>query len=167
MTSFNNLSEDEVIQLIHKATSKSSELDPLATHLFNQHTALIIALKQPWSEYLMTCLQIWTLYYGLPDSLIQKLQHAQNAADHLVCQVKQYDHITPVLKSLHWLPVKHRIEFKILLITFKAMNWCAPTYISSLLKQYIPSGSLWSDSHLKLFSVPKIRYKSFGVGYSV
>ena len=97
------------------------------------------------------------LYYGLPDSLIQKLQHVQNAAAHLVCQVRKYDHITPVLKSLHWLPVWQRIEFKILLITFKAVNGCAPTYISSLLKQYIPSRSLWSD-----LSVPRTRYKSFG-----
>ena len=41
------------------------------------------------------------LYYGLPGSLIQKLQHVQNAAACLVCQVRKYDHITPVLKSLH------------------------------------------------------------------
>ena len=92
------------------------------------------------------------LYYGLPDSLIQELQHVQNAAACLVCQVRKYDHITPVLKSLHWLPVRQRIEFKILLITFKAVNGCASTYISSLLK---------SDSK-KPLSVPRTRYKSFG-----
>ena len=64
------------------------------------------------------------LYYGLPDSLIQKLQYVQNAVARLVCQVKKYDHITPVLKLLQWLPVWQRIEFKILLITFKAVNGC-------------------------------------------
>ena len=35
---------------------------------------------------------------------------------------KKYDHITPVLKDLHWLPIRKRIEFKILLLTFKCMQ---------------------------------------------
>ena len=100
------------------------------------------------------------LYFGLPDSLIQKLQHVQNAAARLVCQVRKYDHIKPVLKSLHSLPVRQHIELQMLLIAFKAVDGCAPTYISSHLKQYIPSHSLQSDS--KNLSVPRTRHKSFG-----
>jgi hypothetical protein len=50
-----------------------------------------------------------TLLYGLPDKLIYKIQKAQNAAAHLITGTYRYDHITPILFELHWLPVKSRI----------------------------------------------------------
>ena len=62
-----------------------------------------------------------------------------------------YDHITPVLASLHWLPVCFRIDFKILLITFKALHDLAPAYISELLVPYVPSHSLRSSGSRLLF----------------
>ncbi len=40
------------------------------------------------------------------------------------------DHITPVLQSLHWLPVRYRVDLKILLIVYKSLNGMAPSYIS-------------------------------------
>ena len=46
---------------------------------------------------------------------------------------KKYDHITPVLINLHWLPVRYIINFKILLLTFKALYGMAPSYISELI----------------------------------
>ena len=46
---------------------------------------------------------------------------------------KNYDHITPVLINLHWLPVRYRINFKILLLTFKALYGMAPSYIIDLI----------------------------------
>ena len=52
--------------------------------------------------------------YGVTDYLLKKLQLAQNNAARLVRKSKKYDHITPVLKDLHWLPVKSRIIFKVL-----------------------------------------------------
>ncbi|KAL9978241.1 hypothetical protein ACROYT_G015736 [Oculina patagonica] len=74
------------------------------------------------------------LLYGLPDCEIAKLQRVQNAAARLLTSSCKYDHITPVLQELHWLPVRYRIHFKILLLTFKALNGMAPTYISDLIK---------------------------------
>ena len=65
-------------------------------------------------------------------------------------------HITPLLFDLHWLPVKFRIEFKILLITFKALKGLAPTYIDSLIS--IKSTSrydLRSSNDSLLLSYPK------------
>ena len=73
------------------------------------------------------------LLYGLPDCEITKLQRVQNAAARLLTSSRKYDHITPVLKELHWLPVRYRIQFKILLLTFKALNGMAPAYISDLI----------------------------------
>ena len=57
----------------------------------------------------------------------------QNANAHLIFQESRFCHITPLLKSLHWLPVKYRIVFKIILITFKAIHGLAPAYISDLI----------------------------------
>ena len=53
------------------------------------------------------------LLYGTPAVYLGKLQRLQNAAARLVCTVSKYDPITPSLINLHWLPVTHRIEFKI------------------------------------------------------
>ena len=49
-----------------------------------------------------------------------------------------------MLKLLHWLPIEQRIEFKILLLTFKARNKLAPEYISSLITPYTPGRTLRS-----------------------
>ena len=58
------------------------------------------------------------LLCGIPEKLICKLQRVKNNADRVVTLTKKYDHITPVLKELHWLPVRKRIEFKILLLAY-------------------------------------------------
>ncbi len=62
----------------------------------------------------------------------------QNAAARVLTRTRKYDHISPVLSTLHLLPIKHRIDFKILLITYKALNGLAPQYLSELLSHYSP-----------------------------
>ena len=66
------------------------------------------------------------LLFGLPEKTIARLQRIQNAAARMVCRKRKRDHITSSLKSLHWLPVKSRIDFKILLICYKALHGFAP-----------------------------------------
>ncbi|KAF7641764.1 hypothetical protein LDENG_00272630, partial [Lucifuga dentata] len=70
-------------------------------------------------------------------------------------------HITPILASLHWFPVQFRIEFKILLITFKALLGLAPSYITEILTPYEPVHSLRSSAGT-LLAVPESRLKSKG-----
>ncbi|KAF7658533.1 hypothetical protein LDENG_00011550 [Lucifuga dentata] len=55
---------------------------------------------------------------------------------------KSAAHVTPLLIQLHWLPVPYRIDFRILLLTFKALHNLAPTYLMDLLQTYTPSCSL-------------------------
>lgn len=74
-----------------------------------------------------------SLLYGLPTIHLNKLQRVQNAAARLICNTPRFDHITPTLYNLHWLPIKFRIDFKILLIVFKALNELAPSYIMDLI----------------------------------
>ncbi|KAL0150320.1 hypothetical protein M9458_054428, partial [Cirrhinus mrigala] len=74
---------------------------------------------------------------------------------------KKYDHISPVLSTLHWLPIKHRIDFKILLITYKALNGLAPQYLSELLSHYSPSRPLRSQNSGNLI-IPRISKSTAG-----
>ncbi len=67
---------------------------------------------------------------GCPASLINKLQIVQNAAARVLTWSRKYDHITPIL--LHWLPIKFRISYKILLLAYKAQNGLAPAYLTNL-----------------------------------
>ena len=73
------------------------------------------------------------LFLGLPLCLLRKLQLVQNSAARLLSGCRKYDHISPVLRSLHWLPIECRIEFKVLLLVFKALHGLAPMYIVDLL----------------------------------
>ena len=57
----------------------------------------------------------------------------QNAAARLVLSLSKYSHISPALYQLHWLPVQHRVHFKILILTFKAIHGLAPKYIIELI----------------------------------
>ena len=88
-----------------------------------------------------------SLLYGLPATLIDKLQRVQNAAARMICGARKYDHASPLLFRLHWLPVSYRIKFKILLMTFKALHGEGPSYITNLLVPYQPDISLRSGDH--------------------
>ena len=72
-----------------------------------------------------------------------KMQRLQNQAARIVTRTKWHKHNTPVLEHLHWFPVKFRIDFKILLMVFKAINGLAPEYVSELSAIYEPACPRW------------------------
>ncbi len=98
---------------------------------------------------------------GCSARLINKLQMVQNAAARVLTRTRKYDHISPVLSTLHWLPTKHCIDFKILLITYKALNGLAPQYLSELLSHYSPSRPLRSQNSGHLI-IPRISKSTAG-----
>ena len=69
--------------------------------------------------------------------------------------------ITPVLKSLHWLPIRLRIEYKIILTTFKTLNGSEPQYLKDVLQPYEPTRALRSANQ-NFLSVPVMRWKTYG-----
>ena len=91
-----------------------------------------------------------SLLYKLPDYEKERLQKVQNNAARLIFKQSRDKDITPILKTLHWLPVHRRIEYKILLLTFKCLHKLAPSYLSSLLQWYTPPRPLRSASELLL-----------------
>ncbi len=98
---------------------------------------------------------------GCPASSINKLQIVQNAAARVLTRSRKYDHITPILQSLHWLPIKFRISYKILLLAYKALNDLAPAYLTNLLSRYNPTRSLRSQNS-GLLVVPRIAKSTKG-----
>ena len=85
----------------------------------------------------------------------------QNAAARLLTNTHRRVHITPVLNSLHWLPVLFRIDFKLIMLVFKALNSLAPLYLSELLTIRDPGRALRSTNQLVL-EVPRSKYKHWG-----
>lgn len=80
-----------------------------------------------------------SLYFWVNQRSLDRLQKIQNAAARLLVGGRKREHITPVLASLHWLPVHLRIHFKIFFIcVYKAVNGLAPPYVSELLHPYCP-----------------------------
>ena len=75
-------------------------------------------------------------------------------AARVVTRSSKYSSITPTLKKLHRLPVKYRIIFKVVLLTFKALHGVAPNYLKTLLQSYMPSRSLRSETR-NLLIMPK------------
>ena len=76
-------------------------------------------------------------------------------------RVGKFEHITPSLITLHWLPISRRIEYKILLFTYKALNDAAPAYIRDMLKVRESVRSLRSSSQVQL-DPPTTRLRTFG-----
>ena len=103
-----------------------------------------------------------SLLFGIPDNQIKRIQKVQNAAAKLICKKRKYDHVTPLLENLHWLPVKERITFKVLLLTFKSLRGEAPSYLSDLVKLHSSTHSLRSLLDPLTLNIPRSYFPTLG-----
>ena len=114
------------------------------------------------------------IFHGLSATLTNRLQRIQNNAARLILRVGRREHIRRHLAALHWLPIPQRSTHKIACIVYRSLCRCssrphpltcphgvAPQYLSSLLKIYVPSRSLRSQSSLSLV-VPPIKTVTYG-----
>ncbi|XP_056017485.1 cytochrome P450 3A6-like [Ostrea edulis] len=72
------------------------------------------------------------LFYCVNSDIVSKLQRVQNSAARLITRTKENEHITPVLVKLHWLPVHYRVQYKLIMYTFKALHGLEPVYLEEL-----------------------------------
>ena len=77
-----------------------------------------------------------SVYYDLPNTTLRKLQKIQNRAARLITSTYIYDRITPALITLHWLPIKARIIYKLCLMTYKTITSGLPKYLNDYLKPF-------------------------------
>ena len=101
------------------------------------------------------------LLHSLPNALTDKLQRVQNTAARIITRTSRHSHITPVLRELHWLPIQYRIQYKILVHTYNALNDRSPLYITDMLNKYRPSRTLRSQNTLTLVT-PRIKTVKYG-----
>ena len=99
-----------------------------------------------------------SLLYNLPKRDVTKLQRLQNSAARLLTLTKKSESISPILHSLHWLPVDKRIIFKILLLIHHSVYSLSPTYLRNSIPKYIPTRNLRSSSDTLLLQIPRIKH---------
>ena len=95
-----------------------------------------------------------SLLYGIDKKQLNRLQVLQNRCARLIFRQPRRSHATPLLRSLHWLPIPERIQFKVLCLCFKAFHQKSPHYLSSYFQLYRTTYALRSDSTIT-FSVPR------------
>ena len=128
----------------------------ISKHLsFRHHETLIHAFVTSKID------QYNILLSGLRQDQVRKLQYVQNSAARLLTGSCKHEHITPVLRNLHWLPVHERIRFKILLMTFKCLSQLAPSYLTDFLIHCRPLRTLRS-SDKELLVQPRCHLKTYG-----
>ena len=102
-----------------------------------------------------------SLLIGIPNKNLQKLQFIQNCAARTLMKARKYDHITPILQNLHWLPITSRIQYKIALITHHCIYNNAPQYLKDLIIPHASTRNLRSQSTNLLYQ-PRSRLRTMG-----
>jgi len=87
-----------------------------------------------------------SVFNGISSQLLQRLQAIQNAAVRLITGARRSQHVTPILRQLHWLPIRQRILFKTAVLVYKCRHGMAPSYLSTYC---IPTSSHDGQRHLR------------------
>ena len=105
---------------------------------------------------------------ALPQSSIDPLQRVQNAAARLITGTGTREHITPALRSLHWLPVKFRLTFKLCVLMHLVHIGRAPTYLSDMVMATadLPSRGRLRSSNTFRYELPILKRKFGERGFS-
>jgi len=115
---------DQVIALCRAGYYQLCQLHPVARSLPEECAKTLV--QAFISSRLHYCN---ALFYGISDSLFRHLQTIQNAAARFLTGASRRDHISPVLRSLHWLPVKQRVDYKMATLVYKSLRGQAPSYL--------------------------------------
>ncbi|XP_068569107.1 uncharacterized protein [Cebidichthys violaceus] len=123
---------------------------------------ILLFLTDETAQVLIQALIISRLDYcnsllaGAPASAIRPLELVQKAAARLVFNRPKFSHTTFLLCSLHWLPVRARIQFKTLVLEYRAVKGTAPSYLQATVKTHTPARPLLSAASGRL-AAPSLR----------
>ena len=106
-----------------------------------------------------------SILHGISVGNLNRLQRVQNMLARVVTGTKKFDHITPILKDLHWLPMARRIDFKLATIVFNVRKSKQPEYLSALVIDYEQSRSLRSENKRFIYT-PRTNTKLAGRRFS-
>ena len=97
-----------------------------------------------------------SLLYGVAGGDIDRLQNVQDELARIVTRSRPFSHAPPLRQSLHWLPIVSRINFKVILLTFKTLQTGQPSYIHNILFKATPSRALRSNQGPMLV-IPRVK----------
>jgi hypothetical protein len=166
-----NLTYNEhITQLSSECMAKLCQINRVK-HCFDQKTLIYIICAVVMGK-LYYCSTVWS---NTSFSNIKKLQAVQNFACRIIANGKKFDHITPILKDIGWLPVKEHLLFKDLVMIYKCINSLAPTYLCDLfLKRKELNNRATRNNealHIPLFSTTtgqrSFRYRAVGLWNSL
>ena len=125
--------EDQVSNVCRNCYLSLRQISQIRPYLTEEATATLV------HALIISKLDCYnSLLIRIPDWLKRKLQLIQNNAGRLITKNKMSEHITPVLKNLHWLPISFRIDYKVLTLCYKILRDLAPSYMMSMLSYRDP-----------------------------
>ena len=117
--------DDHILKTVSSCTSSLAQISRVK-HVFKRDTLVTIINTLVFSK-LFYCSSVWSNSSG---KNICKLQLVQNFAARIITGTRKFDHITPALKDLRWLPIKQHLYLRDAVLAFKCMTGCAPRYLS-------------------------------------
>ena len=115
-----------IIKTVSSCFSSLAQINRVE-HVFNRSTLITIINTLVFSK-LFYCSSVWS---NAANTNLLKLQAVQNFTARIICGTRKFDHVTPLLKELRWLPVKSQLYLRDAVLAFKCMTGSAPTYLSS------------------------------------
>ncbi|KAK3513609.1 hypothetical protein QTP70_026916, partial [Hemibagrus guttatus] len=172
LTQLSTVASEEVLQITRSCNPTTCPLDPIPSAMLQTISPDLLPFITTVINGSLTSGHVPTVFKkarvipilkkpaltGLPLNAIRPLQMIQNAAARLVFNLPKFSHTTPLLRSLHWLPVAARIRFKTLMLAYKAKNGPAPSYLKALFTPRTAPRSLRSTSTARLVP-PSLREK--------
>ena len=160
-------------------SDKEEKVTRSTTSTVNAHSTSATSIKsagffltKPTEERVVNAIEASRLDYcnallhGTSVVNIARLQRIHNSAARLILRRPRSDSARPLLQERHWLPVARRVDFKILVLTYKAMHDEAPVYLCELVRPYQPARALRSASSNSL-EVKRTRTKAGGGSFAV
>ena len=125
-----------------------------------RHLLIVNATKTLLFAFVLSKLDYCnSLLSGSPPFILDKLQRGQNSAARSVMKSRKCDHVQPLLRNLHWLRVRSRIDYEISSLCFNTFTNSSPVCIAQLPSVYTPSRHIRSSSDIR---IPFVKSKSFG-----
>ena len=125
-----------ISQVVQSTSNNLRNLSKIRKHLSQQAT------KQLVHAFITIRLDMCnSLLYGIHQKQPDRLQLKQNTAARLITRSRRSSHVTSTLCNLHWLPIKFRIIYKLMILTHRSKHGTAPSYLSELTRPYNPSRS--------------------------
>ena len=116
--------DSHITKVVSSCMSKLCQINRVKSSF--DHKTLLLIISSLVMSKLLYCSSVWANTSG---KNIEKLQKVQNFACRIVCNIQKYDHVSPAIRQLNWLPIKQQLVYKDTVMAYKCLNKLAPPYL--------------------------------------